>query len=267
MNFPKSELYNDVAEWFQREGFTAMVYDPRGVGASDGSPRNEINPAKQTEDIHDAVTFLKSLPAVDPKRIAVWGYSLGAAESLAAAAVDPRIKLVVAICPSGNPWGHQQKDERNRVLARVMRDRESRLRGNSPFEVPFIGESEASIFNIRVLRGRMSEQPYEAVRTGLAAVDGYRNVITVQTLLHMASWNIMELMPMISPTPVFLILADEEEIQRVKQGGREIYEALGEPKQLHVEPDRGHLDILTNDERFPAIMKRQVDYLMKYFGE
>lgn len=266
MNFPKSELYNDVAEYFQKSGFTILVYDPRGVGASDGLA-GEINPAKQTEDIHDAITYFKTVPSVDQKRIALWGYSLGAAESLAAAAVDRRTKLVVAVCPSANPWHATDKEQRDRVLSRVMRDRESQMRGNAPFELPFVGQSAGnSIFNIRTLRG-MAELSYEAVESGLAAVQGFRNAITVQTMLYMASWNILELMPTISPTAVLMITANEEEIQRVKQGSKDIYEALGEPKQLHIEPARGHLDILTNDDRFLPIMEVQLKFLQKHLGD
>lgn len=267
MNFPRSELYNDVAAWFQREGFTALVYDPRCVGASDGEPHNEINPAKQTEDIHDAISYFKSLPTVDPKRIVLWGYSLGAAEALAAASADPRIKVVVAICPSANPWDPGKREERNRALLRIMRDRESQLRGNPPFMMRFVGEAEGSVFNIRTLKNSATNKPYELVQNALETVPGFRNQVTAQTLLYMGTWHIMPLLPMISPTPVLVVSAEYEEMDKVKQGAGDIFAALEEPKEKYVEMGRGHFDILTNDERFEGIMKRQMNYIKRQIGE
>lgn len=45
-----------VAEWFGKNGVTALVYDARTLGQSDGLPRNDIDPQKMAEDNHDAVT-------------------------------------------------------------------------------------------------------------------------------------------------------------------------------------------------------------------
>ena len=44
-------LLPEVAEEFQSLGFNALIYDPRSTGDSDGTPRNEIDPMKQTEDL------------------------------------------------------------------------------------------------------------------------------------------------------------------------------------------------------------------------
>lgn len=259
-------MYIDVAQCFQKAGITALVYDPRGVGTSEGEPRGEIDPAKQTQDFLDAITFIKTKSIVDPRRIALWGYSLSAAEVLAAAAVDKRVKAVVAVCPASNPFDPQDPTRRRRILVQAIRDRESRARGNPPFELPYIGESEDSIFNFRFVRG-MTKLPYEAVMSGLAAIPNFRNLITVQTFLNLAMWEIQHLLPLVSPIPVLQLQAEQEELQHIAEGYENIYNALGEPKERHIEADRGHMDILTNDERFPAIMKLQVDFILKHLED
>lgn len=68
----------EVAEYFQKFDFTVLIYDPRSIGLSDGTPRNEIHPSRNVEDYHDALTFLKGHPLVDPARIAYWGFSYSA---------------------------------------------------------------------------------------------------------------------------------------------------------------------------------------------
>ena len=40
----------DVAEQYQLANITALIYDPRSLGLSDGTPRNNIDPIKQASD-------------------------------------------------------------------------------------------------------------------------------------------------------------------------------------------------------------------------
>ena len=266
LNFPKNQLYASVAESFQRAGYTTLVYDPRGVGTSDGQPRGDISPVKQTEDYHDAVTFMKSQRTVDGKKIALWGYSLSAAEALAAAALDRRVKLVMAICPAV-PFDMEHAAKRSRFLSQAMRDRESRARGNPPLCLPFIGDSDdGPLFNYRRFRG-MADAEYDAVQDGLAAIPHFRNEITIQTFYNMIAWSFHHQLPLVSPTPVLQINAGEEELPYLKKEYDIIFDKLQSPKQLHVEPDSGHMDILIGDEKFAALMKVQIAFVEKYFGD
>lgn len=76
------------------------MYDHRGYGESEGSPRNETNIMQQVEDNHDAVSFAQSLaPTIDPKKIAIWGIGHGGGMSIIAAALDPRIAAALIIMP------------------------------------------------------------------------------------------------------------------------------------------------------------------------
>lgn len=87
------------AEVFARAGFAALVYDHRNFGMSDGVPRQEINPWIQTRGYRDAISYLCALPEIDASRIAIWGHSYSGGEVIVLAAVDARIKAVVAQCP------------------------------------------------------------------------------------------------------------------------------------------------------------------------
>ncbi|HEY7578579.1 MAG TPA: alpha/beta hydrolase [Acetobacteraceae bacterium] len=56
------EMYLDkYAEAFAESGFASIVYDNRNFGASDGEPRQEIDPWLQIRDYSDAITFARSL--------------------------------------------------------------------------------------------------------------------------------------------------------------------------------------------------------------
>jgi dienelactone hydrolase len=77
-----------------RHGYVALLLDARGHGASGGRAMDWgwFGDA----DVDAAVTFLGSLPQVDPSRIAVLGLSMGGEEAIGAAGADRRIRAVVA---------------------------------------------------------------------------------------------------------------------------------------------------------------------------
>jgi len=70
------EQYRFYADLFARKGIAALIYDKRGVGASTGdwqrSPFSVL-----TDDAFAGVQFLKTHPAIDPKRTGLWGGSEG----------------------------------------------------------------------------------------------------------------------------------------------------------------------------------------------
>jgi hypothetical protein len=59
------EMYLDAyAEVFAAAGLNALVFDNRNFGASDGEPRQEIDPWQQVRDYRHAITYspLRSIP-------------------------------------------------------------------------------------------------------------------------------------------------------------------------------------------------------------
>jgi alpha-beta hydrolase superfamily lysophospholipase len=86
------------AERFADAGVAALVFDHRGFGDSAGEP-DHVDPALQLEDWRAAIAYARSLPGVDPGRIATFGSSLGGGNALAAAAEDPAIAAAISQVP------------------------------------------------------------------------------------------------------------------------------------------------------------------------
>src|ERR671918_2190790 len=100
------EMYLDsYAEAFAAGGLGALVFDNRNFGASDGEPRQEIDPWAQVRDYRHAITWAQTRPEVDPDRIGVWGTSYSGGHRLVLGAIDNRVPGGVAQVPlaSGFP--------------------------------------------------------------------------------------------------------------------------------------------------------------------
>ena len=55
------EMYTDAfAEAFCDAGLCALLYDNRNLGASDGEPRQEIDPWAQVRDFRDAISYART---------------------------------------------------------------------------------------------------------------------------------------------------------------------------------------------------------------
>ena len=88
----QKENHADFAAVCQAAGMAALALDLRGHGASDGV----LGPGA----VADVVAAAEALHARGHARIGLRGSSLGGLLALAAAALSPHVRCVVAICPA-----------------------------------------------------------------------------------------------------------------------------------------------------------------------
>ena len=91
------------AEAFAKAGFHALVFDYRGFGLSDGTPRQYVSVPRQRRDWARAIYTLRSHANVDSERIGLWGMSFSGGHVIHMAHKDPTIRAVVAQVPAIDP--------------------------------------------------------------------------------------------------------------------------------------------------------------------
>jgi len=88
-----------------RAGYAVLAYDQSGFGSrmSESGPFYDRYPhwsqmGRMVEDARTAIDALEKESLVDPRRVYLFGYSMGGTVGLYTAALDPRVKGVVSIC-------------------------------------------------------------------------------------------------------------------------------------------------------------------------
>ena len=97
--YVKEIIMPHYAEFFRDRGFATLLFDYRTLGASDGQPRQHIDPWAQIEDYRNALSFAATLGELDEARTGVWGISYSGGHVLIVSAIDPRVKFVISTIP------------------------------------------------------------------------------------------------------------------------------------------------------------------------
>lgn len=127
---------------FAEAGYVSLTFDYRHFGSSGGEPRQLLDPSLQLADWASAVTYARTLEAVDPDRIVLWGTSFGGGHVLALAARDPRVAAVISQVPhvSGPASARAVGVRQNlRLGAAGIRDLLGSKIGRPPYRVPIVG--------------------------------------------------------------------------------------------------------------------------------
>lgn len=260
-NNVKEMIISEVAEYFHDAGFTVLSYDPRTMGASDGLPRNEAHPLRNVEDYHDALTYLKHHQShlVDHTRIAYWGYSFSGMVALCAAALDKRAKAVVAVSPL-TIW---EFTKWRQVLAKSMKDRESRLAGNNPVRLPMLTESGEHPAGFGT--GFDVEDVYNIISRAAEVQPTFVAETTLSTYYHIAAFQPFGLMPHVSPTPVMVVTGEEDLVSPAGLQKTLVYDVFREPKQMLSVPNKGHMNILSGQDAL-KVLDGQIQFLREHLG-
>ncbi|KAK4120692.1 DltD N-terminal domain protein [Parathielavia appendiculata] len=260
-NNVKEMIISEVAEYFHGAGFTVLSYDPRSIGESDGMPRNEAHPARNVEDYHDALTYLKQHwgHLVDPTRIAYWGYSFSGMVALCAAALDKRAKAVVAVSPL-TIWEFTKWKQ---VLAKAMKDRESRLAGNNPVRLPMLTENGEHPAGFGT--GFDVEDVYNIIARAAEVQPTFVAETTLSTYYHIAAFQPFGLMSHVSPTPAMVVTGEKDLVSPAELQKTLIFDVFKDPKRHLSVPSKGHMNILSGQDSI-KVLDAQISFLREYLG-
>jgi fermentation-respiration switch protein FrsA (DUF1100 family) len=237
------EMYLDrFAEAFGEAGLGALVFDNRNFGASDGEPRQEIDPWEQVRDYRHAITYALTRPEVDADRIGVWGSSYSGGHVLVVGAIDRRVKCVACQVPLISGHRNARRIVRADYIAAVGAmfdaDRAARYAGEPPAMIPVVDEDPAAPSALPT-----PDSHTWFTETGATRAPSWRNEVTLRSVEMFWEYEPGAYIQWVSPTPLLIVVAAGDHLT-VSDLAIEAYERALEPKRLVVLPG-GHFEAYT----------------------
>ncbi|MBL8289130.1 MAG: alpha/beta hydrolase [Rubrivivax sp.] len=239
------------AQTMAERGFITLAFDPSFTGESGGEPRNVASPDISVEDFSAAVDCLGLLPNVDRERIGVIGICGWGGMALSAAAVDKRIKAVVASTMYDMTRvmsrGYNDSvtlEQRTKTLEQLSRQRWKDAEAGKPaYQPPYndLKGGEAQ-FLVEYHDYYRTKRGYHArsVNSG--------NAWTLTTPLPFMNMPILTYIKEISPRPMLLVHGEKAHSRYFSETA---YAAAAEPKELVIIPGAVHVDLYDKVDKIP----------------
>lgn len=239
------------AHTMAERGFITLAFDPSYTGESGGEPRNVASPDINTEDFSAAVDFLGLQPTVDRERIGIIGICGWGGMALNAAAVDKRIKAVVAstMYDMTRVMSKGYNDsvtlaQRTQMLEQLSQQRWQDAEMGSPAYQPPYNKLQGGEAQFMI-----DYHDYYAKPRGYhpRAVNSL-NAWTQTTPLSFMNMPILTYIAEISPRPVLFIHGEKAHSRYFSETA---YAAAAQPKELVIIPGASHVDLYDRVDVIP----------------
>jgi uncharacterized protein len=247
--YVKELVMPSYAQYFLEAGFAALIFDYRQFGASDGEPRQHIDPWAQIEDYKNAISFVQTLKEIDRDRVGIWGISYSGGHVLVVAATDPRVKCVVSNIPVVEGWNTMWRVHGTvgfrRLRAKLLEDRTQRSRTNEYGYMAMSGDGG---------QPELVTWPDPEVRSvflKIKATDApaHEHINTIASVENLLSYDVSPFPGRILETPTQMIVASGDDITMWDLEIAIYHRIATAKKELFVIPETSHMALYSSKTR------------------
>ncbi|MCC5096924.1 alpha/beta hydrolase [Xanthomonas campestris] len=247
MGATKEQSANLYATKLAEQGFVTLSLDLSFWGASEGQPRNAVSPDIYAEDFSAAVDFLGTQAFVDSAQIGALGICGSGSFVISAAKIDPRMRAIATVsmydmgAANRNGLRHGLSlEQRKQIIAAAAKQRAAEFSGGP---VEYTG---GTVLALTKDSNPIEREFYDFYRTprGQYTPQGQSPEHTTRPTLT-SNVKFMNFYPFndiatISPRPMLFIAGENAHSIEFSE---EAYRLAGEPKQLVIVPNAGHVDL------------------------
>ncbi|MEV8566015.1 alpha/beta fold hydrolase [Streptomyces sp. NPDC051322] len=249
-----NEFYPKMfASRMTERGFVCLGFDYRGMADSEGE-KGRVLIEEQVQDVRNAVTFLRSQEDVDPRRVGLIGWGMGAANVILAAEKAGDVAGVASLNGfyDGERWlkSIHTYDEFQKIVAEVEEDRTNRvLRGESRLADTFVHYP-------------LDPATGDYVQKELSQVYGFGHPTRLQFTESILDLKVASVVANLAPTPLFLGHGEQNSLHPYDEA-LSLYASAASPKTLYTIPGR-HNDFMFGDHPEFVLL---CDRLREFFDE
>ncbi|MTD57049.1 alpha/beta hydrolase [Amycolatopsis pithecellobii] len=241
------------AKAFAAAGIAALVFDYRGLGGSEGVPRQHLDPERQQEDYRNAISYLGTRADVDASRLGIWGISYSGGHVLILGATDPRVKCVVSIVPVVDGLTTLKQAHGTLGYRRLVQTiAEAREKLWSTGEHSFIPHASTNPERDIVTWPFPASQPLFAM---LKETQGprYENRATVASTEMLLRYSVYPHVERIIDTPTMMVVAEGDDHTMWDLEIEAFHQIRTPKKQLEVVPAKGHHGLYRDKDKIGEV--------------
>lgn len=263
--YVKEVVMPGYAEAFARSGLASLVFDYRRLGASDGEPRQHLDPWDQIEDYRNGLSFLEQHGEIDSARLGAWGISYSGGHALILAAIDPRLKAAVSIVPVIDGY-HNMRLIHGTLGFRdftklLVEDRARRFaNGGVGGRLAHISESEMSTWP----GGRSARETFQVLKDTVAP--GYQNSSTIESAELLMNYDVGPFVRRILGVPTLMLVAEGDDLTMWDLEIDAFNAIPTADKKLVVLPDTGHMSLYSDERRLEVAARESAAWLSTHLA-
>lgn len=255
MGAVKEQSSNLYATRLAEQGLVTLAIDLTFWGESAGEPRNAVSPDLYAESFSAAVDFLRSQAFVDKDRVGALGICGSGSFVISAAKIDPRIRALATVSMydmgTANRSGlrnGQTVAQRKATIAAAAEQRDVEFAGGAR------QYTSGTVHRLTADSTPIEREFYDFYRTprGEFTPAGSSPELTTHPTLT-SNVKFMNFYPFndietISPRPMLFITGSNAHSREFSEAA---YRLAGQPKELVVVPNAGHVDLYDRVELIP----------------
>ena len=219
-------------------GVASFRFDFRGCGYSDYQLGRMLCGSEWVEDLNNAVSFICSFNGIDKNRVCLIGESMGASVAILSAALDHRVKCVIALSPiaDGYEWVKQNwienksNEEFELFLDELEEDkkRESIYGQSNLLRMPdALAYKKRYLDLIEEIRKSFDDRNFTY----------YVQYSSIDSILMMKPLQVVK---NITPRPILLMAGKNDGVVPWENNSKKLHEAAGQIKKLVVYDEGDH---------------------------
>lgn len=255
MGAVKEQSADLYATRMAEQGFVTLSLDLSFWGESEGKPGHLVAPDIYADDFSAAVDFLGTQSFVDKERIGAIGVCGSGSFVISAAKIDPRLKAIATVsmydmgAAARNGLRHSVTlEQRKAFIQKATDQRMAEFAGADTVYIP------GTVNELTADTDPVQREFFDFYRTSRGAYTpkGERAELTTKPTLSSVI-KFMNFYPFndietISPRPMLFIAGAEAHSREFSE---DAYQRAGEPKELYIVPNAGHVDLYDRVNMIP----------------
>ena len=204
---PATDLF---AQRFNAAGFAVLAFDYRRLGESEGRPRLVVRIGDSLADWRAAIEFARTLPDVDPAKVAIWAFSASGGHVFPVAALDPELAAAIAQTPLVDAPAITPAVARYstplvqlRLMGRCLFDALGGALGRQPMLVPLTGDRGT----VALLSTPDALEVHKALNTGL--YPEWQQQVAARSVVRLACYRPGRHAPRVR-CPLLVVVCDDD---------------------------------------------------------